>query len=429
MRVASRKLTPGNFRARLRRLCPPAGRQSQHFALAVSGGADSLSLLVLAAQAKTDKLDFTVLTFDHKLRAGSTAVAETVLKTAEKFGLAAHKLSRPGAKPKASLQSAARAARYDALLGWCAKNDADGLIVAHHLEDQAETFLLRLARGSGLDGLSAMQAVSERENSVLIRPFLDVHQAELHAVLRGHKVIPFEDPSNADTRFQRVAFRRSKAAFDALGLTSMRLAETADRLQKARHVLEALAADQMAELIRVDACGVISGDKAGLQALPEDVALRVLRGLLATHRPYPPRQVAVDRLYQLIVKGETGRKTLAGQIVSVKKTVVEIYREPADIDATSQNLPKGKKIVWDQRFEIMVSRKATGRFRVMPLGIDGLKWARETGVPLPKLPSKALHGLPCVKQVLNGKTPGKPVAVARILTHPHISFGVLPRKT
>ncbi|MGC6471559.1 MAG: tRNA lysidine(34) synthetase TilS [Parvibaculales bacterium] len=429
VQVASKKLTPANFRARLRRLCPPTSGQTQHFALAVSGGADSLSLLVLAAGAKTERLTFTVLTFDHQLRPGSSDEADAVCQTANKYGLPFHKLSWAGPKPRASLQSAARDARYQAMLGWCANHGTDGLIVAHHLEDQAETFLLRLARGSGLDGLTAMRAVSNLKNGVVIRPFLDVRQVDLHAVLQGQDVTPVDDPSNADARHQRIAFRQNKPLFDTLGLTSARLADTAQTLQKARDVLDALTEESLTRLVVQAPCGVLSFDRSGFRSLPEDIGIRVLRRVLAMHRPYPPRQSSISQLYQFISGKQTGRRTVAGQIVSVKQALVQVFREPADIETTPLAVSKGRKTIWDGRFEVTVSRKATGRYVVMPLGVDGLEWARNKGLSLPKHPAKVLHGLACVCKLGAGKRPGKPLAIADILTHPGIFIDTVAFRT
>ncbi len=425
VRAVSKKLTPANFRSRLNGLCPAVKNTHQHFALAVSGGADSLSLLMLGAKAQTSNLSFSVLTFDHGLREGSARDANFVMAIAKQYNLPAYKLKMKTEKPKNSIQSWARAARYDAMLTWCAKNKAAGLVVAHHLEDQAETFLQRLARGSSVDGLCAMQAVSAHENGVIFRPFLDVARQTLHLSLKGEDVTPVKDPSNKDPRYQRVLFRQNSHKLAELGLTPQKIADTAHRLQKSREVLEKLARESFEKLVQCDAFGVMSLGRESFNALAEDIGMRLLRHLLGTFRAYPPRQASIDKLYAIMRTGKTSRQTLAGQIVSVKKTSVSFYREPSDIDQIPFILPKGRSHIWDARFLIHVSKKMRGRYEVAALGEKGAQWMRDKGFEIPKMPAHVLHGLACIWRMPDegqAKKRGEPLAIAGILTHPDINI-------
>jgi tRNA(Ile)-lysidine synthetase-like protein len=189
-------------------------RLYRHVGLAVSGGGDSMSLMWLAAQwagqtRQPPKL--TVLSVDHGLRPGSAEDANWVVEQAGALGLAGAMLQWHGAKPTTGVQARARQARYDLLIGWCIDHGAGALVTAHSLEDQAETFLMRLARGSGVDGLSAMRPAREEEGRedriAILRPLLGVSGARLRSTLTR--------PACAGSRTRPTATRVSSACAGA----------------------------------------------------------------------------------------------------------------------------------------------------------------------------------------------------------------------
>ena len=186
-----------------------------HLALAVSGGSDSVALMVLAArwvQSQADAPNVTVLTVDHGLRPASAEEAAQVGRWARALGLDHAILGWRGAKPSSGLQAAAREARYALMSDWCLEHGAAAIVTAHTANDQAETVMMRLARGSGVDGLAGMMRETLAPWPVL-RPLLGVTRARLRAVLTaaGHDWI--DDPSNDDTAFERIRMRQ---ALDAL---------------------------------------------------------------------------------------------------------------------------------------------------------------------------------------------------------------------
>ena len=144
--------------------------------------------------------------------------------------------------PSAALQARARAARYDLMAAYCHANGIPALVTAHHLDDQAETFLMRLKRGSGLDGLAAIPARGAWAGIAVLRPLLDVPKARLVATLDAAGIAFVSDPSNSDPRFERARVRGSSDAFAALGLTPEALALSARRLRRAREALDHEAA-------------------------------------------------------------------------------------------------------------------------------------------------------------------------------------------
>ena len=213
--------------------------------LAVSGGPDSSALLWLAARWR-DGLKrapaLIAVTIDHGLRKESAREALAVKKLARKLKVAHRTLRWTGRKPKTGIQEAAREARYR-LLGAAAKNaGATHIVTAHTQDDQAETVLFRLMRGSGISGLSGMGAISLvpgiwDSSCHLARPLLAIPKTRLIATLAAKKIAYADDPSNADPRFTRPRLRALMPALAREGLTAERLARLAARVGRAEYAL------------------------------------------------------------------------------------------------------------------------------------------------------------------------------------------------
>ena len=208
-------------------------RRFPRVALAVSGGPDSLALMQLAARLRAEfGVSLTVLTVDHGF-ARVLAARRRRWWGGRPRPSACRMRSSPGQSGEsraASLQARARAARYDLMAAYCHAHDIQALVTAHHLDDQAETFLMRLKRGSGLDGLAAIPERGAWAGIAVLRPLLDVPKARLVATLREADVRLVCDPSNRDPRFERARMRRSRDALALLGLTPEALALSARRL-------------------------------------------------------------------------------------------------------------------------------------------------------------------------------------------------------
>ena len=300
-----------------------AGHASGKFAVAVSGGSDSLALMhLLAAHAQAARrAPPIVLTVDHGLRKGSARDAAQVLAWAKALGLEAHRLAWRGTKPASGIEAAAREARYRLMGAWLKKNRIGTLFVAHTQDDQAETFLLRLARGSGLDGLAAMRAFSPWplpgfEELRLSRPLLGFGRAELRAFLERRDQAWLDDPMNDDPRFDRVKFRRAAALLADAGLTAARIADAAEHLARAREALEAATEAVLLRACRAGRAGEgILLDPAALAAAPRELGLRALARLLMQvgNKPYRPRFDSLERLFGNIAAGTlSGGVTLHG---------------------------------------------------------------------------------------------------------------------
>ena len=366
-------------------------------AVAVSGGADSMALALLAdgwCRARGGRV--VALTVDHRLRPESAVEAREVGRRLRARGIAHRVLVWSGERPKADLQAAARAARYRLLDEWCRVSGCLHLLTAHHREDQAETFWLRLARGSGLDGLAGMAAASERGSCRVLRPLLSVAPERLRMLLRRRRQDWIEDPSNENPSFARVRVRKARALLAAEGLGAGRLAETMSHLGRARIALEAAVVDVMVHAVRIDPGGWAWLDPALLKQAPREIALRVLAAVLATigGSDYPPRLARIERLYdELLREGLGGGRTLGGCHVVARGGSILVCREFAGTpDAIAMG--SGDRAIWDRRVVLALPKSLQGVLSLASLGAarEGvLAAARER---LTRVPAPARASLP-----------------------------------
>lgn len=368
-----------------------------HVTIGVSGGADSMALALLASDwAAAAGGALTALTVDHGLRPESAAEARRVAGWLAARGIAHRVLRWTGDKPHSGVQAAARAARYDLLTRWCRRNGVLHLLLAHHRDDQAETFILRLARGSGPDGLACMSAIAGTPWPRMIRPLLDMEPARLRAVLAARGQDWIEDPSNRDPAYTRVRIRAALAASGDGGPNTARLAETARRLGLARAALEAQTAGLLARAATIHPAGFCRLDAALLAAAPEDIARRGLSRAITCigGQSYAPRRERLDRLYRALVEGRLRRpRTLGGCLIAPRRDGLLIAREPGAA-APPVPLEPGVESVWDGRFRMVPGAARAKGGSLGALGRDGWirvaeSWpeARETLIPPPARPS------------------------------------------
>ena len=237
--MALSKIDPelvARFRADLEGL---TGHEPQKLGIAVSGGPDSLALLLLAAGAYPGRVE--AATVDHGLRAESAAEASHVASICARLGVK-HRTLKPdwSEPPSANIQAEARDARYDELLFWANDNDIWLVATAHHLDDQAETLLMRLARGAGVQGLSSIRPKvildDDGDEVWFLRPLLGWRKQELVALVEGAGLTYVEDRSNIDERYDRTAARALLAATP--WLDPERLADAASHLAEADEALQ-----------------------------------------------------------------------------------------------------------------------------------------------------------------------------------------------
>lgn len=351
-------LTAEEFAAALTHLGPY--ESPPRLAVAVSGGADSMALALLADRwARAHGGDAVGLIVDHGLRPGSAREARQVAGWLADRGIPARRLAWRGDKPAGDIQAAARAARYTLLADWCRRAARLHLLVAHHRDDQAETLLLNLARGSGIDGLAAMPPVARIHGIRLLRPLLGIGKGRLIATLRAAAQAWIEDPSNAAPRYRRTAARRLTAAalvplapgeIDAERLGA-RLAATAARMARARTALEAVTATLLAESADLSPHGFARLDPAAFRAAPEEIGLRALARIVACvgGAIHTPRHDPLRRVLATLDRPGT----LGGCRFTPTRAGTMIWREPRAI-ATDLALERGRWLSWDGRFRVRV---------------------------------------------------------------------------
>ncbi len=353
----------------------------------------------------------TVLTVDHGLRAEAAHEAERVGAWTRRRGHPHVVLRYTGHAPDRNVQAAARAARFALIAEWCAAHGIRDVVLAHHQDDQAETFLLRLARGSGVDGLGAMRPATWRWDAReagavmplrLLRPLLVFPKARLVATLRDAGQEWIEDPSNGDVRYARARLRRLMPLLAAEGMTPRRLAATARRMAQARAALET-AADALADRAACfDPAGFCRFDPAPLRDAPAEIGLRALVGVLRTvgGARYAPRLERTEALYRALVTGRLdGGRTLAGcRIVPDPSApgAVVLARETRAGPPLPMPLSAGQRGVWDGRFIVSLDPGcACDGGTVRALGADGWRRVRDRiGRPWAEIPPPARACVP-----------------------------------
>jgi tRNA(Ile)-lysidine synthase len=317
--------------------------------LAVSGGPDSTALLVLAARwAKRLKRapKLVAVTIDHGLRAEAAREAAVVKRLARRLGVAHRIIRWRGKKPKTGLQEAARDARYRLLAEAAASAGYAHILTAHTLDDQAETVLFRLARGSGLMGLAGMAHVSPlpvgaNRMGFLLRPLLHIPKARLVATLKAAGVGYSQDPSNHDPRFTRARLRVLMPDLAREGLSAHGLSRFAARMRRADATIEfavaaardTLAAEPWSER------GPIRFDTARFASLPAEVALRLLgRAVAWTGSEGPVELAKLESLYAAMRHTASPlRRTLAGALITLDSDWIMIERAPPRRSSASRS--------------------------------------------------------------------------------------------
>jgi tRNA(Ile)-lysidine synthase len=313
--------------------------------LAVSGGPDSTALMWLAARWRNElekPPGLVAVTIDHGLRKESAAEARAVARLAKRLNIGHVTLRWAGRKPKTGIQEAARNARYRLLSEEAQRRNASHILAAHTLDDQAETVLFRMARGSGVGGLAGMRRIDRMpvqgaRSAYLVRPLLGVPKARLIATLKAAGLRYATDPSNADPRFTRTRLRALLPLLAAEGLTAERLgclASRAERIEEALSVV--LHAAQIALCPGPWRQGTsLSADAAAFLGLPEEVALRLLGRMIAhVGRRGGAELGQLEVLYSDLRTGHTGgvtgpvRRNLAGVLVALSKAKLSVEREP-----------------------------------------------------------------------------------------------------
>lgn len=366
-------LTSTDVRLSLDRLGVPA---SARVAVAVSGGADSLCLAALLK----DVQPVTALIVDHCLRPTSTAEAQLTAERLAALGVESKVLVwRHDQVPTTNIQAAAREARYALMGEWCKAQRVQFLCTAHHMDDQAETMMLRMARGSGVYGLAGMAGTRDLgQGVILVRPLLNTPKSQLVATLTEKSLEWVEDPSNQNEVFDRVKIRNLLAAPPLEGFRADRLAATAQRMRRSREALEFYQRQWLMDAVAFFDTGYAVLDKTKFNDVPEDIYLRALNSVIqfSGGGGYAPRFEKLMRLADALIDDGFSGHTLSGvKFAPFSEEKILVTREMSAME-------KVKKIssntLWDGRFVLSETESAQEHnLLIGPLGDAGRKFIAE----------------------------------------------------
>lgn len=343
-------------------------------AVAVSGGPDSMALMLLLRDwAQTQQVRLQAFTVDHALRTESAAEAAQVGQWCAALGVPHTILRWQHTGVTSRLQEQARTARYDLLALACRSHDIATIALAHHLDDQAETVLLRIAKGSGIDGLAGMRVIGtwgDTEAVTLFRPLLTIPKSRLIAtcLARGQKFVG--DPGNMTPRFARGRLRAAMPALAAEGLDAERLADLAARAGLASDALAEYTRRLLVRAARYAAAGYAELDLRLCWHEPAEIQARVLTMVLRHigGAMYAPKHAALSEVMTAWHAAEPPRRTLQGCEIAVRDGLCRVIREYAAIK-DSLLLAPGQSIIWDRRFRVSLTVAAPENLTVRPLGV------------------------------------------------------------
>lgn len=331
------------------------------------------------AHAAETGLKLHVVTVDHRLRPEAAEEAALVARACAALGLPHETLVWDrGPEMTGNLQDQARRARYALMADWAGSHGFDSIALAHTADDQAETFLMRLAREAGVDGLSGMSQQRRAHGLTWLRPLLQARRADLRAFLTERGASWAEDPGNQDTSYQRIRARQALAALQPLGVTAEMLGAVTQNLASARTALNLQARDAALRTVREDR-GDLVFDPAGLSDLPEEIRRRLLVGALRyiSSADYAPRRAKLRELENAVLDGR--QATLHGCLILPDADGgTRIAREYAAV--AGETAPQGA--LWDGRWHLTGPDLPGTNIRALgPEGLPLCEDWRETGLP------------------------------------------------
>ncbi|MDW3222602.1 MAG: tRNA lysidine(34) synthetase TilS [Paracoccaceae bacterium] len=315
---------------------------------AVSGGSDSIGLLCLLHDfSQTHGTDLHVVTVDHGLRADAAREAGVVADLCTDLNIPHTVLQWRGWDGQGNLQNEARRARYRLIAEWARARQLACVALGHTLDDQAETVLMRLARGSGVDGLSAMAPRRLADGITWLRPLLNVSRTNLQKDLKRRNVIWCDDPSNDDDRFDRVKIRQALAVLEPMGVTAKALGQVAFNMARARDALSWQAFLAARATVKIER-GAVRINWNGYVTLPDEIARRILSGAICwiSGAEYTPRRKAMLGLIESLKQNVSA--TAGGCQVSRDDDSLWIYRELSPVVDLTCPLEQ----TWDRRWRL-----------------------------------------------------------------------------
>tara|TARA_B100001248_G_scaffold179191_1_gene136251 strand:+ start:4866 stop:5894 length:1029 start_codon:yes stop_codon:yes gene_type:complete len=303
------------------------------FLIAVSGGPDSLALTALSKALNYEKkIKFHYVLVDHQIRKDSSIEAQKVKKMLKAYNISV-KVLKNNLKIETNIQSQARQIRYRILSKYCRKKNIKKILTAHNLEDQVETFFIRLSRGSGLTGLSSMSSTTNlSENIKLIRPLLDIKKKILVQITKKIFGTYFKDPSNKDKKYQRTKIRNLEKPLLQSGINYEQIYKSINHLASSKATLDGFLFRIYKSNIRKKN-SVILINYQNFSSYNDDIKIRILNESIKKLKKnyYNPRSKKVVSLIRRIKGKDFKKTTLAGCLFYIKNGQLCIKREKSDI--------------------------------------------------------------------------------------------------
>lgn len=365
-------------------------KECSRIAVATSGGADSMCLLYLAYLfCKASKTELVALIVDHKLRAESTQEANKVAHFIKSYGIKVKILAWEDKKPTANIQHHARKERYKLLTDYCKAHGIKQLLVAHNLQDQAETVLLRIYRGSGVDGIAGINKSIKFNEVEIVRPLLEVDRNQIERTLIQANWPWVEDPSNQNLKFERVKIRKLLAALPNKELWFKRIQLLAKNAKRTKDFLQQTTKEHFKQCIELNELGYATLDTYKFSKLHEEVGLRVLVKIfcILSGKEFKPRLKNVEKLFQKIHSNAAFIVTLGNLKIRTQKSTIVFYRELNAAEG-ELSLKPNSWLEWDYRFRIKV--QAHG-MKVASLGKENWVKLRKEVLNYPKLPFNEIY--------------------------------------
>ena len=318
------------------------------FAIAVSGGGDSMALLRLAHAMRKD---FVALTVDHALRKSSAAEARKVKRWCKALGVEHHTLKWRHGKVATGLQAKARNARYDLMTAWCAKHGIKTLLTAHTADDQAETVAMRMKRTSSPASLAGIWPQAEWNSIHIMRPLLSKRRKALRGYLVSNGQEWIEDESNSNEKFERVRIRNAAP--------NIALASGAVKAQKLVTTAKREAKDWMAKNLMVTEAGMVRFSIPSFAILKDMSRDETLQKIISLCGGAATELAKRRELLNWLAAKDSSRRTLGRVVFAKTKNEICAAREAARIDAKPFPITSGKPVIWDNRFFVSAPKGST----------------------------------------------------------------------
>ncbi len=374
-------------------------KNAKNLLVAVSGGSDSLALTLLLQEfCQQNNFKLTAVTIDHQMRSNSAIEAKNLQKKLLKLGIN-HQIitSNLLQKPQNNIEANLRQMRYDLLYQFCGENNIEFLFLGHQRDDLAENFLIRLFRGSGIDGLAAISEITDFKKIKLIRPLLDFSKLELEQYLTAQKVEWFEDPSNQDESFLRNKIRKFLSQLPDQNLITKRIESATKQISESKEIIDNLILNRAREILEFKEGGYFLLNHKKLAISDQNLGLKILALALieVSGNIYKPRLEKLRNFYNWVIKNDHRPRSFYGCVAEkYDNDNLIFYREKKAINLKNISLFGRNQWLLDGRF-LILSKDNISLFDAKNLNLAIKESKINPKLPLLKNPlKKILYTIP-----------------------------------